>query len=73
MLEKLSIWLNQKKNKTPNEKTYDPNILKAQERIENMLGLKVKIFNKRNNSGKITIEYKNLDQFELVSDLLTKD
>ena len=62
-----------KKNKTPNEKTYDPNILKAQERIENMLGLKVKIFNKRNNSGKITIEYKNLDQFELVSDLLTKD
>ena len=62
-----------KKNKTPNEKTYDPNILKAQERIENILGLKVKIFNKKNNSGKITIEYKNLDQFELVSDLLSKD
>ena len=70
---KVEYLVKSKKNKTPNEKTYDPNILKAQERIENMLGLKVKIFNKRNNSGKITIEYKNLDQFELVSDLLTKD
>ena len=62
-----------KKNKTPNDNAYDSNILKAQERIENILGLKVKIFNKKNNSGKITIEYKNLDQFELVSDLLSKD
>ena len=70
---KVEYLVKSKKNKTPNEKSYDPNILKAQERIENMLGLKVKIFNKRNNSGKITIEYKNLDQFELVSDLLTKD
>ena len=30
------------------------------------------ILNKKNNSGKITIEYKDLDQFELISDLLTK-
>ena len=27
----------------------------------------------QNNSGKITIEYKDLDQFELLSDLLTKN
>ena len=27
----------------------------------------------RNNSGKITIEYKDLDQFEFLSDLLTKN
>ena len=53
-------------------KTYDANILKAQERIEKILGLKVNILNKKNNSGKITIEYKDLEQFELVSDLLTK-
>ena len=26
----------------------------------------------KDNSGKITIEYKNLDQFELLSNLLTK-
>ncbi len=70
---KVEYLVKSKKNPTPNDKVYDSNILKVQERIENILGLKVKIFNKKNNSGKITIEYKNLDQFELVSDLLTKD
>ena len=54
------------------EKVVDANILKAQERIEKILGLKVNILNKKNNSGKITIEYKDLDQFELLSNLLTK-
>tara|TARA_A100001015_G_scaffold239815_1_gene273253 strand:+ start:2575 stop:3426 length:852 start_codon:yes stop_codon:yes gene_type:complete len=60
-----------KKNK--GEKVIDTNILKTQERIERILGLKVNISNKKNNSGKITIEYKDLDQFELISDLLTKN
>ncbi len=55
------------------EKLIDTNILKAQERIEKQLGLKVSILNKKNNSGKISIEYKDLDQFELISDLLTKN
>ena len=41
--------------------------------IEKILGLRVNIINKKNNSGKITIEYKNLDQFDLISDLLTKN
>ena len=54
------------------EQIADPNILKTQERIEKILGLKVNIINKKNNSGKITIEYKDLDQFDLISDLLTK-
>ena len=62
-----------KSKKSPTEKIYDSNIVKAQERIEKILGLKVNIINKKNNSGKITIEYKNLDQFDLVSDLLTKN
>ena len=60
-----------KKNK--GEKVIDTNILKTQERIERILGLKVNILNKKNNSGKITIEYKDLEQFELISDLLTKN
>ena len=60
-----------KKNK--GEKIIDTNILKTQERIERILGLKVNILNKKNNSGKITIEYKDLEQFELISDLLTKN
>ena len=55
------------------EKVIDANILKAQERIQKSLGLKVNILNKKNNSGKVTIVYKDLDQFELVSDLLTRN
>ena len=54
------------------EKTIDANILKTQERLERILGLKVNILNKKNNSGKVSIEYKDLEQFQLISDLLTK-
>ena len=62
---------NQKNIKT--KKDYiDVNILKAQERIEKILGLKVNIQTKKNNSGKVSIEYSDLDQFKLISDLLTK-
>ena len=59
--------------KSKSDKAIDTNVLKTQERIEKILGLKVNIINKKNNSGKITIEYKDLDQFQLVSDLLTKN
>ena len=55
------------------EKVIDSNILKVQEKIEKKLGLKINILNKKNNSGKITIEYKDLEQFVLVSNLLTKN
>ena len=51
----------------------DANIMKTQERIEKILGLSVNITNKKNNSGKITIEYKDLDQFDLILNLLTKN
>ena len=61
-----------KKENKFKDKTHDPNILKIQDRIEKILGLKVNIVNKKNNSGRVSIEYKNLDQFELISDLLTK-
>ncbi len=50
----------------------DANILSEQNKIEKNLGLSVNIQNKKNNSGKITILYKNLEQFELISNLLKK-
>ena len=50
--------------------TIDPNIFDAQREIERSLGLKITINNKKNNSGKLSIEYKNLDQLELISNLL---
>ena len=50
--------------------TIDPNIFDAQRDIERSIGLKVTIQNKKNNSGKLTIEYKNIDQLDLVTKLL---
>ena len=66
-------YLTRSKKGSKKDKFIDSNILKAQEKIQKSLGLKVRIINKKNNSGKVTIEYKDLDQFELVSDLLTKN
>ena len=66
-------YLTRNKKGNSKEKQVDTNILKTQERIEKILGLKVNILNKKNNSGRITIEYKDLDQFELISKLLTRN
>ena len=61
----------EEKKITPHKRS-DPNILLAQRKIEENLGLKVKLINRKNNSGKIVIEYGNSDQFEMLSDLLIK-
>ena len=66
-------YLTRNKKASYKEKSVDTNILNTQERIEKILGLKVNIINKKNNSGKLIIQYKNLDQFEFISDLLTKN
>ena len=69
---KVEYLVKSKKNLNSSKDIPDPNILKIQERIEKILGLKVNIINKKNNSGKIYIEYKDLDQFDLIKNLLTK-
>ena len=69
---KVEYLVKSKKENKLKDKTYDADILKVQNQIEKILGLKVNIVNKKNNSGKITVEYKSLEQFELISDLLTK-
>ena len=62
-----------KMKKAPKKsKTEDPNITFVRNEIESKLGLNVEISNKKNNSGKITIKYKSLDQLELISKKLTK-
>ena len=68
---KVEYLVKSKKNKKPENK-YDANILKVQDKIEKILGLKVNILNKKNNSGRVVIEYKDLEQFDLISKLLTK-
>tara|TARA_B100001123_G_scaffold187663_1_gene214585 strand:- start:203 stop:1051 length:849 start_codon:yes stop_codon:yes gene_type:complete len=61
-----------KKSKKNTKKTEDPNVVFARNELESKLGLNVEIVNKKNNSGKIIIKYKSLDQFELVSKKLLK-
>ncbi len=50
----------------------DSNIINEEKKIEEILGLKVNIKNKSNNSGNIQIQYHNLEQFEFISNLLKK-
>ena len=61
-----------KKAKKNANKIDDPNIAFVRNEIESKLGLNVEIVNKKNNSGKITIKYKSLEQFELISKKLRK-
>ena len=51
----------------------DSNIISEQKKIQDNLGLNVSIKNKKNNSGQITIIYKNLEQFDLISNLLKRN
>jgi ParB family chromosome partitioning protein len=50
--------------------TVDPNIFEVQRELEWVLGYRIQIVNKKNNSGKLVVEYKNLDQLEYISNLL---
>ena len=51
-------------------KQVDADVENIKNQLEDVLGLKVNILNKKNNSGKIVIEYKSLEQFDLISKLL---
>ena len=53
-------------------KKKDANILLEQRRLEESLGLSVKIISRKNKSGKVIIEYNNFDQFEMISGKLRK-
>ena len=64
--------LARRKSGKNNKKTEDPNIMFVRNELEGKLGLNVEIINKKNNSGKVIIKYKSLDQFELISKLLKR-
>ena len=59
------------KKGTSKSKT-DPNALLVQRQIEESLGLKTKVVSRKNNSGKIIVEFNNLEQFEMLSKRLIK-
>jgi ParB family chromosome partitioning protein len=61
------------KNVSKGAKNSNRDIINLQNLIEESLGLKVMIMNKKNNSGKVTIEYKDLDQFGMLEQRLRRN
>ena len=61
-----------KKTSKKSKNAEDPNISFIQNEIESKLGMSVQIKNKKNNSGKLIVNYTSLDQFEFLSKLLRK-
>tara|TARA_B100001540_G_C15747320_1_gene615170 strand:+ start:408 stop:1259 length:852 start_codon:yes stop_codon:yes gene_type:complete len=51
-----------KNNKTKNKSIKNPNLISLESGIEEKTGIKVFIRNKKNNTGQVTFEYKDLDQ-----------
>ena len=48
----------------------DPNILDLQKALEEKVGLIVSINNKKDNSGTISFEYRDLDQLDRLIDVI---
>jgi len=48
------------------KKKIDPFIVEVEERLQKLLGTKVKVFNKRNNRGRIVVEYYTLEDLERI-------
>ena len=64
-------FVKQEKNLVKNPHSVDANIQNIEKKLEEILGLKTTINNKKNNSGKVIIEYKNLNQFDMIKKLLS--
>ena len=79
MSGKLRLWLKKLKEKfSPNNnnsetsgaKEKDPNIILLEKELTSLLGLKIEVNHKANNSGNLSIYYKSLDQIQPVLDRL---
>ena len=51
----------------------DANVLSLQNEVRDKIGLNVNIKNKKNHSGSITFEYKNLDQLNKIIEIVKKN
>ena len=64
------VKLFKKNNKTKIKNTKDSNILALELSISNKIGLNVDIQNNKRNKGKISFEYKDLDQLNKIIDII---
>ena len=51
----------------------DPNIADIESQLSNKLGMRVNISNKKNNSGKLSFDYRGLDQLNRLLDVIKKN
>ena len=58
------------KNKKQKSNNKDANIKNLETSVSNKIGLNVEIKNKKNNKGKITFEYKDLDQLNKIIEII---
>ena len=62
------------KNKKPkSQKSKDTNIIALELSVSNKIGLNVDIQNNKRNKGKISFEYKDLDQLNKIIDIIKKN
>ncbi len=54
------------KRASAKKKPADPFVLEVEDRLQKSFGTKVRVFNKRNNRGKIVIEYYSLEDLERI-------
>ena len=59
-----------KNKKIPKHTGKDPNLKKLESTITDKTGLNVLIKNKKNNTGSISFEYKNLEQLNRILELI---
>ena len=59
-----------KNKKIPKHTSKDPNLKKLESTITDKTGLNVTIKNKKNNTGSISFEYKNLEQLNRILELI---
>ena len=57
-------------NKSVTTKLRDSNIVNLETSVSSKIGLKVNIQNKKNNKGKISFEYRDLDQLNKIIDII---
>ncbi len=62
-----------KSNFGNSSKIKDPNILSLEEDLTNKIGMRVFVNNKKNNTGTISLEYKDIDQLDRLVEIIKKN
>ena len=62
-----------KKSKTSRKNYIDSNVMSLQNEVKDKIGLNVSIKSKKNNSGSITFEYKDLDQLNKIIEIIKRN